>query len=59
LGSTLRVEVLPPTPLLFSNTVASMSFSARWFAQLSPAIPAPMIATFGFNGAIAALDELL
>jgi hypothetical protein len=34
-----------------------MSFSARWFAQLSPAIPAPMIATFGFNDAIAALDQ--
>ena len=34
-----------------------MSFAARWFAQVRPAIPAPMIATFGFNDFIASLDQ--
>ena len=57
MGSNLRVEVLPPTLLLFSNTVEGMSFAARWFAQVRPAIPAPMIATFGFNDFIASLDQ--
>lgn len=55
--STRRVEMRPPKPPLFSNTVGEKPDFLRNWAQVRAAMPAPTIAIRGEEGGVVVMES--